>query len=129
MKKVAGTLRIDQAQFRELESFSKFGSDLDMATLRVLDKGRKNVEILKQGQYQPVKLEHMIAVIYCGTRELLRKIPLEKIKRFEADFLELLELKYRSTLDLLAEGLLTDDAEKNLQAAAAEITENFLAGQ
>ena len=129
MKKIAGTLKLDQAQFRELEAFAKFGSDLDMATLRVLDKGRKNVEILKQGQYQPVKLEHMIAVIYCGTRELLRKIPLEKIKRFEADFLELLELKYRSTLDLLAEGLLTDDAEKNLQAAAAEITENFLAGQ
>lgn len=125
MKKIAGTLKLDQAQFRELEAFAKFGSDLDAATLRVLDKGRKNVEILKQGQYQPVRLDHMIAIIYCGTRELLRRVPVDKVKTFETEFTELLELKYREVLDQLAEGVLTEEAEKVLQKAAAEVTEKY----
>jgi F-type H+-transporting ATPase subunit alpha len=125
MKKIAGTLKLDQAQFRELEAFAKFGSDLDAATLRVLDKGRKNVEILKQGQYQPVRLDHMIAIIYCGTRELLRRVPVDKVKTFETEFTELLELKYREVLDQLAEGVLTEEVEKVLQKAAAEVTEKY----
>ena len=125
MKKIAGTLKIDQAQFRELEAFSKFGSDLDAATLRVLDKGRKNVEILKQGQYQPAKLENMIAIIYCGTKELLRKIPVEKVKLFEAEFIELLNLKHKDTMEILKTGLLSDESEKVLQKVAAEITEKY----
>jgi F-type H+/Na+-transporting ATPase subunit alpha len=125
MKKIAGTLKLDQAQFRELEAFSKFGSDLDASTLRVLDKGRKNVEILKQGQYQPFKLEHMIAVIYCGTKELLRKVPIEKVKIFETEFIELLELKYKETLNNLKAGILTDAIEKILQQAAAEVSEKY----
>lgn len=125
MKKIAGTLKLDQAQFRELEAFSKFGSDLDQSTLRVLDKGRKNVELLKQGQYQPVKLEHMIAAIYCGTHELLRKIPVNKVKSFEAELIELLELKHKEVLDLLKEGILTDDVEKVLQQAAAEVSAKY----
>ena len=125
MKKIAGTLKLDQAQFRELEAFAKFGSDLDAATLRVLDKGRKNVEILKQGQYQPVKLEHMIAIIYCGTKELLRKIPVEKVRIFETEFVELLEMKYKDMLTLLKSGVLNEEVEKALQKAAAEATEKY----
>jgi F-type H+-transporting ATPase subunit alpha len=125
MKKIAGTLKLDQAQFRELEAFSKFGSDLDAATLRVLDKGRKNVEILKQGQYQPFKLEHMIAIIYCGTKELLRNVPLEKVKAFETEFIEILELKYKDALNVLKTGNLNDSVEKALQQAAAETAEKY----
>jgi F-type H+/Na+-transporting ATPase subunit alpha len=125
MKKIAGTLKLDQAQFRELEAFSKFGSDLDAATLRVLDKGRKNVEILKQGQYQPVKLEHMIAIIYCGTKELLRNVPVEKVKAFEVEFIEILELKYKDTLNSLKAGILNDTIEKVLQQAASEVSEKY----
>lgn len=126
MKKIAGTLKLDQAQFRELEAFSKFGSDLDAATLRVLDKGRKNVEILKQGQYQPVRLDNMIAIIYCGTKELLRKVPVEKVKFFESEFIELLHLNHKETMDILKSGILTDESEKVLQKVAAEVAEKYL---
>ena len=125
MKKIAGTLKLDQAQFRELEAFSKFGSDLDAATMRVLDKGRKNVEILKQGQYVPIKIEHQIAIIYCGTKELLRNVPVEKIKDFEKDFIELLEMQHRSTLDELRKGNLNDEITGVLEKVAAEISERF----
>jgi len=126
MKRIAGTLKLDQAQFRELEAFSKFGSDLDAATLRVLDKGRKNVEILKQGQYQPVKLDNMIAIIYCGTKELLRKVPVEKVKNFESDFIEMLHLKHKETMENLKSGILSDESEKILQKIAAEVSEKYL---
>ncbi len=125
MKKIAGTLKLDQAQFRELEAFAKFGSDLDASTLRVLDKGRKNVEILKQGQYQPMKTEHMIAIIYCGTQELLRKVPVEKVKQFETEFLELMDLKYKDELKSLKSGILTGEIEKVLREAAAVVAEKF----
>ena len=121
MKKIAGTLKLDQAQFRELEAFSKFGSDLDAATMRVLNKGNKNVEILKQGQYAPMKIEHQIAIIYCGTHELLRNIPAEKVSKFETLFLELMEMQYRSTLDELKKGLLTNEGMAVIEKAAAEI--------
>ena len=125
MKKIAGTLKLDQAQFRELEAFSKFGSDLDAATMRVLDKGRKNVEILKQGQYVPIKIEHQIAIIYCGTKELLRNVPIEKIKDFEKDFIDLLEMQHRSTLDELKKGNLNDEISGVLVKVAAEVSERF----
>ncbi len=125
MKKIAGTLKLDQAQFRELEAFSKFGSDLDAATMRVLDKGRKNVEILKQGQYAPMKVEHQIAIIYCGTKELLREVPVEKVKDFEKDFIDLMEMQYRNILDELKEGKLTNEAVKTLEEVAAEVSERF----
>ena len=125
MKKIAGTLKLDQAQFRELEAFSKFGSDLDAATLRVLDKGRKNVEILKQGQYRPVRLEHMIAVIYCGTKELLRKVPVDKIRQFENEFIELMEVQYKPALESLRRGELNEDIEKILRQAADEVGNRF----
>jgi F-type H+-transporting ATPase subunit alpha len=125
MKKISGTLKLDQAQFRELEAFSKFGSDLDAATMRVLDKGRKNVEILKQGQYAPIKIEHQIAIIYCGTKELLRPIPVEKVKAFEKDYLDVLEIEYRPTLDLLRKGILNDDITRVLGKVAKEVAERF----
>ncbi len=125
MKKIAGTLKLDQAQFRELEAFSKFGSDLDAATMRVLDKGRKNVEILKQPQYAPMKVEHQIAIIYCGVKELLRDVSVEKVKLFERDFLELMEMQYRSTLDQLKAGILTDNEIGVIEKAAAEVAERY----
>jgi len=125
MKKIAGTLKLDQAQFRELEAFSKFGSDLDAATMRVLDKGRKNVEILKQQQYAPMKIEHQVAIIYCGVKELLRDVPVEKVKAFERDFLELMEMQYRGVLDQLRAGALTDNETKVIEKVAAEVAERY----
>jgi len=125
MKKIAGTLKLDQAQFRELEAFSKFGSDLDAATMRVLDKGRKNVEILKQGQYSPSKIEHQVAIIYCGTKELLRDVPVEKVKEFETDFLEIMELQHRGVLDELGAGKLTSEIEDTIRKVAAEVSEKY----
>jgi len=125
MKKIAGTLKLDQAQFRELEAFSKFGSDLDAATMRVLDKGRKNVEILKQQQYAPMKIEHQVAIIYCGVKELLRNVPVEKIKDFERDFLELMEMQYRSVLDQLRAGALTENETTVIEKVAAEVAERY----
>jgi len=125
MKKIAGTLKLDQAQFRELEAFSKFGSDLDAATMRVLNKGRKNVEILKQQQYAPMKIEHQVAIIYCGVKELLRDIPVEKVKMFERDFLELLEMQYRGVLDQLRAGVLSDNETQVIEKVAAEVAERY----
>jgi F-type H+-transporting ATPase subunit alpha len=125
MKQIAGTLKIDQAQFRELEAFAKFGSDLDAATMRILDKGRKNVEILKQGQYSPLYIEQQIAIIYCGVKELLRAVPVEKVKEFEADFHETMQLQHRSTLDELKAGNLTDGGEEVIRKVAAEIAEKY----
>lgn len=126
MKKIAGTLKLDQAQYRELEAFSKFGSDLDAATMRVLDKGRKNMEILKQNQYSPMKVEHQVAIIYCGVKELLRAVPAEKIKEFENDFLELMEMEHRDVLDAIREGNMTEKIEQVLTEVAAEVTVKFL---
>jgi F-type H+/Na+-transporting ATPase subunit alpha len=120
MKKISGTLKLDQAQYRELEAFSKFGSDLDAATLRVLDKGRKNMEILKQHQYSPMKVEHQVAIIYCGVNEFLRSFPVDKVKQFENTFLELMEMEHRDILDSIKEGNLTEKIEEVLRQVAAE---------
>ncbi len=125
MKSVAGTLKLDKAQYRELEAFSKFGSDLDAATLAVLDKGAKNVEILKQDQYSPMPVEKQIAIIFCGTKGLLKKVPLEKITDFESEFLDLLELKHKKILDSLKEGKMTDETAKSLETIAADVAEKF----
>ena len=125
MKKIAGTLKLDQAQFRELEAFSKFGSDLDAATKAVLDKGSKNVEILKQNQYAPMPVEKQVAVIYCGTKGLLNDIPVEKVKEFEIEFLEYLELKHKDTLAALAKGKLSDEITGVLEEVAREIVEKL----
>ncbi|MFC2129540.1 F0F1 ATP synthase subunit alpha [Bacteroidota bacterium] len=125
MKKIAGTLKLDQAQFRELEAFSKFGSDLDAATKAVLDKGRKNVEILKQGQYAPVSVEKQIAIIYCGTKGLLSEIDISQVKQFETEYLEFLELKHKDVLKQLAEGKLSDEITSVLEEVAKEITDKL----
>jgi F-type H+-transporting ATPase subunit alpha len=125
MKKIAGTLKVDQAQYRELEAFSKFGSDLDASTLAILNKGAKNVEILKQGQYSPVPVEKQIAIIYCGTMGLLKDVPVSKVKEFEKDFIEFLDMKHRDVLDSLRDGILNDDITKVLEKVAAETAMKF----
>ncbi|MBU0488461.1 MAG: F0F1 ATP synthase subunit alpha [Bacteroidetes bacterium] len=125
MKKIAGTLKLDQAQFRELEAFSKFGSDLDAATLAVLDKGRRNVEILKQPQYKPVPVENQIAIIYCGTRGLVQKVPVNRIKDFEEEFILRMEIDHADTLTELKKGVLNDNITGVLDMVAREIADKF----
>ena len=125
MKKVAGTLKLDQAQFRELEAFAKFGSDLDAATMNVISKGQRNVEILKQAQADPFKVEDQIAIIYAGSKNLLRTVPIEKVKEFESDYIEYLNAKHRDTLDALKAGKLTDEVIDVLTSAAKEISAKY----
>jgi F-type H+-transporting ATPase subunit alpha len=121
MKKVAGTLKLDQAQYRELEAFSKFGSDLDAATKAILDKGARNVEILKQPQYSPMTVEKQIAIIYAGTKNLLREVPVAKVKQFQTAYLSALEAQYRPTLDLLRAGKIDDEITGVLEKVAKEV--------
>jgi len=125
MKKVAGTLKIDQAQYRELEAFAKFGSDLDKATLAVLDKGAKNVEILKQGQYSPVPVERQIAIIFCGTHGLLANVPLDKVKEFEEEYLDYLELKHKDLMNSLKTGTMDKKEEEIMEQVAGEISAKY----
>jgi F-type H+-transporting ATPase subunit alpha len=125
MKKVAGTLKLDQAQFRELEAFSKFGSDLDAATKSVLDKGSRNTEILKQGQFSPFRVEQQIAIIYLGTKNLLRTVPVNKVREFEKDYLDTLERKHKNVLNDLKAGKYTDEITNTLEACAKELTAKY----
>jgi F-type H+/Na+-transporting ATPase subunit alpha len=125
MKKVAGTLKLDQAQYRELEAFSKFGSDLDAATLSVLDKGSKNVEILKQGLHSPLSVEKQIAILYCGTKGLLKNTPISKVKEFEFEYLQYLEAKYPDILQKLKEGIINDEITSVLEKLAEEVSEKY----
>jgi len=130
MKKIAGTLKTDQAQYRELEAFTKFGGDLDPVTLMTLDKGKKNAALLIQPQYQPYSVENEIALIYIGTKGLLFDIPVEKVNEFSKEFLERLELKYRSeVLDVLQKGILNEDVEKLLTQTATELVADYKAGK
>ena len=125
MKKVAGTLKIDQAQFRELEAFSKFGSDLDAATKAVLDKGSRNVEILKQPQYSPMKVEEQIAILYCGTKGLLQKVPVNRVRDFELEFLHHMQVSHSDVLSSLKAGNLTDNDIKVLEQTAKDIIKKY----
>ena len=125
MKKVAGTLKLDQAQFRELEAFAKFGSDLDAATLNVIEKGKRNVEILKQAQNDPFKVEEQVAIIYAGSKNLLRLVPVEEVKAFEQNYLETLRSKHAKTLATLKEGKLTDEVVDTLNAVAADLAKQY----
>ena len=125
MKKVAGTLKLDQAQYRELEAFSKFGSDMDAATMMTLDKGRKNVELLKQPQYKPMDVAKQVAIIFCGTNGLLRDVPIDKVKEFELKFLEDIELRHKSVLDEIAKGNLDEESMKILTKVAEEISSRY----
>lgn len=125
MKKVSGTLKLDQAQFRELEAFAKFGSDLDEATLSVLNKGRRNVEILKQNQFSPLSVGHQVAIIFAGANNLLRDVPVEKVKEFEKEYLDYLDVKHKDVIDTLADGKLTDPAIETLKRVASELSSKY----
>lgn len=127
MKKVAGTLKLDQAQYRELEAFSKFGSDLDAATKSVLAKGARNVEILKQGQFAPLRVEQQVAIIYLGTKGLLSAVPVNKIREFEADFLTFLENKHIDVLNTIKKGGIGDDVTGILESVCKELTAKYSA--
>ncbi|MDR1591898.1 MAG: F0F1 ATP synthase subunit alpha [Prevotellaceae bacterium] len=126
MKKVAGTLKIDQAQYRELEAFTKFGGDMDPVTAMTIDKGQKNTRLLVQQQYVPVPVEKQIAILFCGTNGLLRHVPLDKVDEFEADFLNHLELNHQSdVLDVLKKGAITPEVETLLREVAQSVTAQY----
>ena len=126
MKKIAGTLKIDQAQYRELEAFSKFGGDMDSVTEMVIDKGRKNAQLLIQPQHAPMPVEEEIAVIYCGTQGLLRNVDLKHVAEFEKMFLEILRSKYqKEILEPLREGVLDENVSKLLEEVATEVGQTF----
>ena len=125
MKKISGTLKLDQAQYRELEAFAKFGSDLDAATTAVIEKGKRNVEILKQGQYSPLRVEEQAAIIYCGTNGLLMDVPVNKIKEFESDYIAFLHSKHQDILDSLAKGKLSDEITNTLKSVAKELSSKY----
>jgi F-type H+-transporting ATPase subunit alpha len=125
MKKVAGTLKLDQAQYRELEAFSKFGSDLDAATKAVLDKGVRNVEILKQGQFAPVTVEKQVAIIYVGTKGLMRNVPVNKVKEFEGEYLQQLEQRHPEVLTALKAGKFDDSLTSVLESVAKELAGKY----
>ncbi len=125
MRKVAGTLKLDQAQFRELEAFAKFGADLDAATISVLEKGSRNVEILKQGQFKPLPVEEQVAIIFCGTAGLLKNIPINRIADFEKDFLERCELTLKEEMKRIAAGEFTDDIAKALTQLVSSVSKNY----
>ncbi|MEL6122651.1 MAG: F0F1 ATP synthase subunit alpha [Bacteroidota bacterium] len=125
MKKVAGTLKLDQAQFRSLEAFAKFGSDLDAATQFVLEKGKRNVEILKQPQYSPVPVEKQVAIIYLGTNGLLKDIPVDRVKEFEELFLTTLEAKAPEALATFKSGKLSEEAVASVKVVAADLAATF----
>ena len=126
MKKVAGTLKIDQAQFRELEAFAKFGSEMDAVTQMVIDRGRKNNELLIQPQYSPMPVAEQVAVLYCGTHNLLRNVPLSSVAEFEKLFLEILRMNHQSSiLDKLAAGEINDEIAKEIESVAADVVNSF----
>ncbi|WP_224995433.1 F0F1 ATP synthase subunit alpha [Cesiribacter sp. SM1] len=127
MKKVAGTLKLDQAQFRELEAFAKFGSDLDPATKRTIDRGRANLEILKQAQFSPVPVEEQVAIIFATTKGLVDKVPVDRVKEFEKEFIGLLRAQHRGVLDKLRAGAYTDEITDVLTKVARELTKRYTA--
>ncbi|MEJ6615222.1 MAG: F0F1 ATP synthase subunit alpha [Saprospiraceae bacterium] len=127
MKKVAGTLKLDQAQYRDLEAFAKFGSDLDAATMAVLEKGKRNVEMLKQPQYSPVSVEKQIAIIYLGTNGLMSDVPVNKVQEFEETFLTTMEQSNADALESLRKGKLTDEAVTAIKTTAAQIASRYKA--
>jgi F-type H+-transporting ATPase subunit alpha len=125
MKKIAGTLKLDQAQYRELEAFAKFGSDLDAATTAIIEKGKRNVEILKQGQYSPLRVEEQAAIIYCGTNGLLMDVPVNKIREFETEFISFLHQKHQNILDDLAAGKLTEGIISTIKKVTTDLSKKY----
>jgi F-type H+/Na+-transporting ATPase subunit alpha len=125
MKKVSGTLKLDQAQYRELEAFAKFGSDLDAVTLNVINKGKRNVEILKQNVNDPFRVEDQVAIIYAGTKNLLRTVPVNKVKEFEKDYIEYLHLNQKQVMNDLKAGKISDEITAVLDKAAKEVSAKY----
>jgi len=126
MKKVAGSLKLDLALYRELEAFAKFGSDLDKATKRTLARGARLVELLKQGQYQPIPVERQVVIVFAGTKGYLDELPLEDLKRFESEFLEYMDLKYSDVFKAVREEkVLSDTTIENLKKAIEEFLNKF----
>ena len=129
MKKVAGTLKIDQAQFRELESFTKFGGEMDAVTAFTIDKGQKNTQLLIQPQYSPMPVEYQIAILYCGTKGLLKEVPLDKVHDFEKAYLQTLITNHqRDVLDILRSGVINDDVCRILEETAHQVSGAYKAG-
>ncbi len=127
MKKTAGTLKLDQAQYRELEAFAKFGSDLDAATKAVLDKGARNVEVLKQAQYSPMTVGQQVAIIYLGTKGLLKDVPVNQVKKFEEEFIMKMNTDHKDVLDALSIGTLNDEITGTIEKVGAELSKNYKA--
>lgn len=125
MKKVSGTLKLDQAQFRELEAFAKFGSDLDAATQLTIDRGRKNQEILKQGQFAPVPVEEQVAIIYASTKGLMDRVPVEKAREFEKEFLTILRTSHPEALATFKAGKLDESATSTLEKVAKDVSSKY----
>jgi F-type H+-transporting ATPase subunit alpha len=125
MKKVSGTLKLDQAQYKELEAFAKFGSDLDASTLSVITKGEKNVEILKQPVNSPLPVENQVAMVYAGTENLLRNVPVAKVKEFMVDYVEFLKTKYPDTMAAIKAGKIDNTITDILKSAASDIASKF----
>ena len=126
MKKVAGTLKLDQAQFRELEAFSKFGSDLDASTKLTIERGRRNTEVLKQAQYEPVPVEEQVAIIAACTRGYLDKVPVVKVKQFEKEFLGLLKAQHKNILNNFRAGKLEDADMEIVKKVASELADKYV---
>ncbi|HAR20861.1 MAG TPA: F0F1 ATP synthase subunit alpha, partial [Cytophagales bacterium] len=127
MKKVAGTLKLDQAQFRELEAFAKFGSDLDAATKLTIERGKRNLEILKQPAFSPVSVEHQVAIIYLSTSGLLDLIPVQKVREFEKEYLNLLSLQHADTLAAIKKGKIDDSVTEVLRKVSKELANKYKA--
>ena len=125
MKKVSGTLKLDQAQFRELEAFAKFGSDLDDATMSVIEKGKRNVEILKQSQNDPFTVQDQVAIIFAGSKNLLKNVPVDKVKEFEKKYIEFLNLKHKKTMQTIKSGKLTDEVISVLSKVAEDLSSTY----
>jgi F-type H+-transporting ATPase subunit alpha len=125
MKKVAGTLKLDQAQFRELEAFAKFGSDLDASTKLTIERGRRNLEILKQAQYSPIPVEQQVAMIYISTNGYMDKVPVKEVKSFESDFLNYLKASHKDTLESLRSGKIDDNITGVLKKVALDLAKKF----
>jgi F-type H+-transporting ATPase subunit alpha len=127
MKKVAGTLKIDQAQYRELESFSKFSSDMDAVTAMTLDRGRKNNQLLIQPQYSPMPVGEQIAILYCGTKGLMASVPVEKVRDCQDQFLDMMRAKHQDVIDKLGSGAIDDDTTKVIEETIADVCGSFKA--
>ncbi|PSR06467.1 MAG: F0F1 ATP synthase subunit alpha, partial [Bacteroidetes bacterium SW_10_40_5] len=125
MKKTAGTLKLDLAQYRELEAFAKFGSDLDASTQAVLSKGERNVQLLKQDQFSPYPVEKQVAIIHLGTKGLLSSIPTEKVRDFEKEFLEIMEAQNQDVFDAIRSGKWEDEHKEKIEKLAKELIEKY----